>query len=906
MCSPSGPSNTQENNSTSVGLINSSSESSTSLQSNQQEPSLENSIKPSSESPSLVEMPLPRANRNRATTTQEMSSKAYNKPGDSLVIAGQDRFLSTRMAPSSSSQHKFNYLNSTSPNSTSDIWAAPSSTSNSTAVTPSSPDYLRDFDEVLTPCTTLSTIPSRTPSEDDSDDPWRMARKALEIPDLVHNMNKVRSPTAIARQPINAYYKKVADVNRLENSKIASPSSLLHRQRQVQSRPIQSTKDVLSSSRDSSLIVGSETKKVMNSTGSTLRKAVTTNRELRDAKQYCEKNRPVLSPTTNNVQGHNYHNQSPHTPQRHHHHRISLNTPRSPYNSKHHHHHPQSWPQSPQHSHSGQRSNPRQSPGYTPKHSHSHGQHQKSHQLNTASSSSVGAGARPTYEILKTLLRKKACLYEPGTSKAIALITWLVGRKLALAHGYFSRQHLQSGVHAVVGDKIDSGMITRTKVNRCMQIILNSCFHYIIPRPDGTEEKGDLFRDSFQRTVSDDSHLLSTLPHPWNDLKITDECLIDKVDDEKEEESDKAASKRIVLLCFNENVRSAEDVLRCHNDFIRDAAITGKLCLSADEWRQFFSLKDDDGSKSDATSVGTTSPILKPVSGCDVPYLSFEMPQDVTTCLDNKDRIPEPWGKSVDVLGQMNKNELNKFRTTWCCKRYDHDHSMCRFAHIEENQGWLRRDPSVYNYEDRMCPHATIIKSSSSELKGCHFNTCPHGLMCKYAHSQEEIDYHPKRYKSKVCESCRSSYNNCGLRDICPNCHPENPRSPPHAKSGRSHHPKWSGDATSKGKGSHCVNTKNSDASSLVSNENVPSPAPILFHKPAPSSEFEKTLIFPGLQSLYRRNCAMLYAHYVSKKDTMQRYSNFEDDWADADLTLVEPTEANNKCFSLYSTLGGK
>ena len=99
-------------------------------------------------------------------------------------------------------------------------------------------------------------------------------------------------------------------------------------------------------------------------------------------------------------------------------------------------------------------------------------------------------------------------------------MTWLVGRELALEYGYFSRQHLQSGVHACVAEKIDSGTITRTKVNRCMQIILNSCFHYIIPRPDGSEENGEAFRDTFAADAVDDSDELQDLPVPWNDLAV--------------------------------------------------------------------------------------------------------------------------------------------------------------------------------------------------------------------------------------------------------------------------------------------------------------------------------------------------------------------------------------------------
>jgi hypothetical protein len=159
-----------------------------------------------------------------------------------------------------------------------------------------------------------------------------------------------------------------------------------------------------------------------------------------------------------------------------------------------------------------------------------------------------------------------------------------VGRGLALQQGYFTRQHLQSGVHLAVAEKIDSGFITRTKVNRCMQCILNSCFHYIIPRPDGSEEKGDSFQVLFHETVVDDSHLIHSLPRPWGDIKLNwdhiFECIkLDETgckDDFENEHLDHDGSvdgnRRPVLLCFNDNVRSAEDVIRCHNEFIRDAA----------------------------------------------------------------------------------------------------------------------------------------------------------------------------------------------------------------------------------------------------------------------------------------------------------------------------------------------
>jgi len=246
----------------------------------------------------------------------------------------------------------------------------------------------------------------------------------------------------------------------------------------------------------------------------------------------------------------------------------------------------------------------------------------------------------------------------------------------------------------------------------------------------------------------------------------------------------------------------------------------------------------------------------------------------------------------------MNVQELSKFRTTWCCKRYDHDHSLCRFAHVDVNKGWLRRNPQTYKYSAQRCPHATIIKSPNSPLKGCHLNTCPLGLQCKYAHSQEEVDYHPSLYKSQVCETSKSSCAICQKRDICPKSHPTLPRSPGHSPKALRH--------LSRTKGGHHVGTKHSSSNVTppAGNNCAPGSAPIIYHKPAPSSEFERTLLFPGLQSLYRRNCAMLYAHSLGQRETLQKYSNFGDDWEDID-GVEEDELANSHSFSLYSSTSG-
>jgi hypothetical protein len=541
-------------------------------------------------------------------------------------------------------------------------------------------------------------------------------------------------------------------------------------------------------------------------------------------------------------------------------------------------------------------------------------------------------GARSAPEHLKTLLRKKACLYEPGTSRAIALITWLVGRKLALQNGYFSRQKLQSGVHAVVAKKIDSDLITRTKVNRCMQIILNSCFHYIIPRPDGTEENGQAFRTLFKDTVVDDTHLLKSLLAPWDDLDISeadkvvnceDETLFEDDDEHccnegkfrkvktpknskanKDKGKNKSAKslspdnvvgdsqsqKRKVLLCFNENVRSAEDVLRCHNEFIRDAAISSDLHLSSDEWKYFYSRKDDDESQTIATADSTTSygpgvyssPMIRGTEGREnIPYLSFDIPSEVSDSLAFND--PETSGRSADALGQMNCNELSKFRTTWCCKRYEHDAKLCRFAHVNENSGWLRRDPNVYEYADNLCPSVATIMNIDSIINGCHVNACKDGLLCKFAHSQEEVDYHPTRYKSL---NCTNETRPCNLLDICPHSH---------TFTDHRHHPNRNrGDSISSGRGLRSTSVVSLDGGNGYE---IPAGSPVLYLSPAPMSEFDNSFNFAGLQSLYRRNCTVYYAHHTGVDGT--KYDLFKDTCG-IDKPLFEQ-EYGNVSFSLYT-----
>ena len=487
---------------------------------------------------------------------------------------------------------------------------------------------------------------------------------------------------------------------------------------------------------------------------------------------------------------------------------------------------------------------------------------QQGRSVQSPSNQSAGSGQgaanppRSSSEILKTLLRKKACLYEPDTSRAVALVTWLVGCELALQHGYFSRQQLQTGVHACVAKKIESGTITRTKVNRCMQIILNSCFHYIIPRPDGSEENGDAFRKWFSENTQDDKTLLKSLPAPWNDIVVDPDTILAataindnaRADEKKRPTSaspqgsprlgsiDSHAgdgehlSKRAVLLCFNENVRSAEDVFRCHNEFIRDTANASKLQLSAQEWRTFFG---QDVSSTPAVWSGQG--------------------------LTDGNRKPN------DVLGCMDANELAKFRTSWCAKRYDHDHAMCGFAHVEVNNGWLRRNPSVHPYRAEMCPH--ILEVPSDGQKIVVINKCPKGVNCELAHSREEIVYHSDFYKTKAC---RMAMQGCPSGDVCPYIHPPDSKRQHESRpsTGTQRHGRQHGHQH--GGNPHATHGKGVITPHFGS--------PMLYVHPAPFSSFESQLGMPGLQNLFRRHSAVVQAH-LKEPSRPCNYSNFGDDW---------------------------
>jgi hypothetical protein len=593
-------------------------------------------------------------------------------------------------------------------------------------------------------------------------------------------------------------------------------------------------------------------------------------------------------------------------------------------------------------------------------------------------------GPRTPPEILKTLLRKKACLYEAGgTSYAIALVTWLVGRELALKTGYFTRQELQYGVHNVVGEIIDSGSITRTKVNRCMQIILNSCFHYIIPSvgavPAGLSggdggsvedlKSAKRFREEFARRAASDDDLLWTLDAPWHGLDV-DEAIRDLVQDKisegdecppspkltfqrrlsvnqseygtpapapapdsprnkavEDDDSSIGSSKRVVLLCFNENVNSFEEVWRCHNEFIRDVAHSGNLRLASREWKDFFTRvsqpmaatsvasaashhspsmtshcgttecsSSEDGSRFSPTAKNSPNrpaglpPVIPEFSLDDGHQMVSKAPPSYAAAASSTAKVH---ATDMDTrFVSMDAKELNTFRTTWCSKRYDHDPSVCAFAHVEVNRGWIRRDPHAYQYRDEFCSDVELVRPNAQHyLEGCLINRCAKGVNCEYCHSQEEIDYHPDRYKKQaVCPSSKDGasgaadpFDTCEKGTVCPFLH-----TPPHGSqsSGRGHHSdrghrrSGSDGGVRHGKGHpRSPKGKGNLNTNSASGTNVPQECAMLYVDQAPTSELEKSFGLPGLRSLFRQRCAVSFSHLMrdsSSPQALSSYSHFE------------------------------
>mmetsp|Transcript_105969 Transcript_105969/g.167277 ORF Transcript_105969/g.167277 Transcript_105969/m.167277 type:complete len:336 (-) Transcript_105969:478-1485(-) len=101
------------------------------------------------------------------------------------------------------------------------------------------------------------------------------------------------------------------------------------------------------------------------------------------------------------------------------------------------------------------------------------------------------------------------------------------------------------------------------------------------------------------------------------------------------------------------------------------------------------------------------------------------------------------------------EHNLNIFRTK-PCQRLMKDgicewRSQCQFSHCA---GWPRRPPMRHKYSPEICPNIQKILCSygAVQIKNC----CTQGFKCQWAHSKEEILFHPQIFKTILCEEYES------------------------------------------------------------------------------------------------------------------------------------------------------
>jgi len=106
-----------------------------------------------------------------------------------------------------------------------------------------------------------------------------------------------------------------------------------------------------------------------------------------------------------------------------------------------------------------------------------------------------------------------------------------------------------------------------------------------------------------------------------------------------------------------------------------------------------------------------------------------------------------------------NDQMLNIFRTK-PCQRLARDgvcgwRSQCQFSHSPE---WPRRQPRRYNYSPELCPHIRVVKAHDGTEQ--IVNSCSAGLRCPWAHSKEEVLFHPHVFKTALCEEHTNNVGN--------------------------------------------------------------------------------------------------------------------------------------------------
>jgi serine/threonine protein kinase len=113
----------------------------------------------------------------------------------------------------------------------------------------------------------------------------------------------------------------------------------------------------------------------------------------------------------------------------------------------------------------------------------------------------------------------------------------------------------------------------------------------------------------------------------------------------------------------------------------------------------------------------------------------------------------------------LSTDDLVKFRTRFCERFLQFGEcnfgGKCQYSH---NMTWRRRSPQKYLYEPRLCENIVWLVSDAG-LRRQTIGNCHNGKNCKFAHSREEILYHPLIYKTVMCEDMT-----CG-KFYCPFAH---------------------------------------------------------------------------------------------------------------------------------------
>ncbi|EKX73902.1 conserved hypothetical protein [Theileria equi strain WA] len=105
----------------------------------------------------------------------------------------------------------------------------------------------------------------------------------------------------------------------------------------------------------------------------------------------------------------------------------------------------------------------------------------------------------------------------------------------------------------------------------------------------------------------------------------------------------------------------------------------------------------------------------------------------------------------------LSEEDLERFRTKVCTlassMKCDFGVERCNYSH---NIYWARRcpfylrDSSILRYVPACCPDVELGEGTTV-LR----NSCPRGNNCSFAHSLEEVYYHPLVYKTEVCKDYR-------------------------------------------------------------------------------------------------------------------------------------------------------